>query len=131
MEFVLIKMGKNLAFLILNNTENFTQEYEELNKKKNQESFGHSIHIIKDTVWNNTSLLISFLRLIIVIVFWWVCFFPYIFVHFNDKSIALVLFIKILLPPILFFMGIFYYLKLILQLMNLTNTALRSLSIDP
>ena len=112
-------------------TENFTQEYEELINEKNQESFGHSIHIIKDTVWNNTSLLISFLRLIIVIVFWWVCFFPYIFVHFNDKSIALILFIKILLPPILFFMGIFYYLKLILQLMNLTNTALRSLSIDP
>ena len=76
-------------------TDNFTQEYEELINEKNQESFGHSIHIIKDTVWNNTSLLISFLRLIIVIVFCWVCFFPYIFVHFNDKSIALILFIKI------------------------------------
>ena len=111
--------------------ENFPEEYEELINEKNKESFGGSIHIIKDTVWNNTSLLVSFLRLIIIMVFCWACFFPYIFIHFNDKQISIVLFIKIFLPPIIFFNGIFFYLKTLLKLMNLTNITLQSISKDP
>ena len=109
---------------------NFPSELNELINPQNIGSFTGSIHITQETVWNNTSLLVSILRLIFVLVFCWFCFFPYMFIHLNDEHITLVIFIKMFLPPSVFFMGIFFYLKPLLKLMRLTNLTLQSMSMD-
>ena len=109
---------------------NFPQEFGELMDTKSKSSFSDSIHITRDMTWNNTQISISFLRLFIVLVFCWSCFFPYIFVSLTDTHIVIILTIKIFLPPMLFFLGIFFYLKPILKLMKLTNNTYHSLSDD-
>ena len=109
---------------------NFPQEYEELNNNYKKESFNCSINITKDVEWNNTPICITLLRLFIVLVFCWTCFFPYIFINLNESHILLILGIKIFLPPMIFFMGIFFYLKPLLAKIYLTNTTLTSISED-
>ena len=109
---------------------NFPQEYEELNNNYKKESFNCSINITKDVEWNNTPICITLLRLFIVLVFCWTCFFPYIFINLNESHILLILGIKIFLPPMIFFMGIFFYLKPLLAKIYLTNTTLNSISED-
>ena len=109
---------------------NFPQEYEELNNYYKKESFNCSINITKDVEWNNTPICITLLRLFIVLVFCWTCFFPYIFINLNESHILLILGIKIFLPPMIFFMGIFFYLKPLLAKIYLTNTTLNSISED-
>ena len=108
---------------------NFPQDFEDMNNSK-VESFSGSIHITKEVEWNNTPVCISLLRLLLVLVFCWVCFFPYIFLNLTDSYIILILIIKILLPPSLFFMGIFFYLKPLLECLKLTNVTLNSISED-
>ena len=109
---------------------NFPQEFDELLYAKSKGSFAGSIHINQETVWNSTTLSVSLLRLIFILVFCWACFFPYIFVKLIEGHISLIFFIKMFLPPMLFFMGIFCYLKPFLKLMRLTNFTLQSISAD-
>jgi hypothetical protein len=112
---------------------NFIQESEEVSDNRSRSSdssFNYSINITKETIWNNTSLLISLLRLIIVIFFLGICFIPYFLVDLTNSNITLILFIKILLPSIIFYLGIFYYLKPFLRLLKLTNYTLESILRD-
>ena len=109
---------------------NFPQEIEELINNASMGSFSDSINITKETLWNKTSLFISFLRLIIVIIFFVICFIPYFIVKLTDSHICLILFIKFFLPSSLLFLGIFFYFKPILRLMRLTNFTLESILDD-
>ena len=109
---------------------NFPQELEELINNASVGSFSDSINITKETLWNKTSLFISFLRLIIVILFFFICFIPYFLVDLTDSHICLILIIKYFLPSSLLFLGIFFYFKPILRLMRLTNFTLESILDD-
>ena len=133
--FSMVGIMLDLKFIYKNNDityyqMNFPQEYEELNNTYKKESFNCSINITKEVEWNNTPIGISLLRLLIVLVFCWTCFFPYIFITLNKSHIVLILGIKIFLPPMIFFMGIFFYLKPLLEKIYLTNTTLNSISED-
>jgi len=133
--FSMVGINLDLKFIYKDNEyayiqNNFPQEFDELINTKSKGSFGGSIHINQEIVWNGTTLFVSLLRLIFLLVFCWACFFPYIFVHLNNEHITLVLFIKMFLPPMFFFMGIFFYLKPLLKLMRLTNFTLQSISAD-
>ena len=133
--FSVVGIILDLKIVHKNNEENyyqinFPQEYEDLINTKSTTSFKGSIHITQETIWNKTPLLISFLRLLIVLVFCWACFFPYFFVPLRNEHITLILFIKMFLPPMLFYLGIFFYLKPLLKLMNLTNSTLTTILDD-
>lgn len=113
---------------------NFSEDSEEFidnnDSKGSRDSFNGSINITKETIWNKTPLLISILRLIIVILFFGICFIPYFLVNLTNSNIILILIIKLLLPTIIFFLGIFFYFKPILRLMKLTNFTLESILDD-
>ena len=133
--FSMIGIMMDLKFIYKNNDAayyqiNFPQEYEDLNTTYKKESFNYSINIMKEVEWNNTSVCITLLRLLVVLVFCWVCFFPYIFIDLTENHILLILSIKIFLPPMIFFMGIFFYLKPLLSKISLTNNTLSLISED-
>ena len=133
--FSMIGIMMDIKFVYKNNEAayyqiNFPQEYEDLNTNTKKESFNYSINIMKEVEWNNTPVFITLLRLLVVLVFCWTCFFPYIFIDLNESHILLILSIKIFLPPTIFFMGIFFYLKPLLSKIYLTNNTLSSISED-
>ena len=133
--FAIIGIKFDLKYLHKNSEDsylqnNFPREIEELISNKSTGSFSGSIHIVQETVWNKTSFSISLLRLLIVIVFWWACFFAYFFVPLHDEHIGLILFIKMLLPPSVFYLGIFFFLKPFLKLIGLTNSTLNEILRD-
>ena len=109
---------------------NFPQEWEDLMDSFNRGSFSGSINITRETIWNKTSIIIYILRLIIILVYCAICFFPYFLINLTNSSIALVLFIKFLFPIILLFLGIFFYLKIFLRLVKLTNRTYESIVDD-
>ena len=109
---------------------NFPQEWEDLMDSFNRGSFSGSIDITRETIWNKTSIIIYILRLIIILVYCAICFFPYFLINLTNSSIALVLFIKFLFPIILLFLGIFFYLKIFLRLVKLTNRTYESIVDD-
>ena len=108
---------------------NFPQE-DEVIETGSHASFGDSISITKETLWNKTPLFISFLRLIIVLLFFGICFIPYFLVNLETESISIIVFIKFFLPNILLFFGLFFFFKPILKLMKLTNYTLDSILDD-
>ena len=105
---------------------NFPQEDEVIENG----SFGDSISITKEPLWNKTSLFISFLRLIIVLLFFGICFIPYFLVNLETESISIIIFIKFLLPISLINLGLFFFFKPILKIMKLTNYTLDSILDD-
>ena len=109
---------------------NFPQEFESIISTKSMGSFSGSINITQETVWNSTPPLITILRLLFILVFCWACFFPYFFVPLINEHITLILFIKMFLPPMIFYMGIFFYLKPLLKMMKLTNSTLHTILDD-
>lgn len=113
---------------------NFPEEPEETidnnDSKGSRDSFNGSINITRETIWNKTPLLISVLRLIVILLFFGVCFIPYFLVNLTDSNTILILIIKLLLPTIFFFLGIFFYFKPILIFMKLTNFTLESILED-
>jgi hypothetical protein len=109
---------------------NFPQEWEEIIDSGSHESFAESINITKETLWNRTPLLISFLRLIVVLLFFGICFTSYFLIQFEYSNLLIILSIKILLPIILLLLGIFFFFKPILKLMKLTNFTLESILDD-
>ena len=109
---------------------NFPQEWEDLMDSFNRGSFSGSIDITRETIWNKTSIIIYILRLIIILVYCAICFFPYFLINLTNSSIALVLFIKFLFPIILLFLGIFFYFKIFLRLVKLTNRTYESIVDD-
>ena len=109
---------------------NFPQEWEEIIDSGRHESFAESINITKETLWNRTPLLISFLRLIVVLLFFGICFTSYFLIQFEYSNLLIILSIKILLPIILLLLGIFFFFKPILKLMKLTNFTLESILDD-
>jgi len=134
--FAAVGIQLDLKYIYKNNDEtyyqmNFPQEFQEIIDNKSKVSFDGSIHITQEIAWNKTHVSTTLLRLILVLVFCWTCFLPYIFVFLKeDHDILLILCIKIFLPPVLFFLGIFFYLKPLLKIMNLTNVTYNSISDD-
>jgi hypothetical protein len=108
----------------------FPQEWDNLLDSFNSGSFSGSIDITRETFWNKTSIIIYIIRLIIVLVYCGICFIPYFLINLTNSSVALVLFIKFLFPIILLFLGIFFYLKIFLRLMKLTNRTYDSITHD-
>ena len=112
---------------------NFPQEWDEIidNKSRgSRDSLAESIIITKETLWNKTTLFISLLRLIIVLLFFGLCFIPYVLIDLTNSNIFTIYFIKFLLPQIFLYLGIFCYFKPILKLMKLTNFTLESILND-
>ena len=109
---------------------NFPQKWENLIDSFNHGSFSDSIDITRETIWNKTSIIIYIIRLIILLVYCGICFIPYLLINLTYSSIALVLFIKFLFPIILLFLGIFFYLKIFLRIMKLTNRTYESIIDD-
>ena len=112
---------------------NFSQEWDNIidsRSKGSLTSFGESINITQETLWNETHIFISFLRLIIVLLFYGICFIPYFLVDLNSANINIIFFIKFLLPIFLLFLGIFFYFKPLLKIMKLTNFTLESILND-
>lgn len=109
------------------------QEWDDLidnRSRGSRDSFTDSINITRETLWNKTPLFISFLRLIVVVLLFGLCFIPYFIVDLTNTNINIILLIKFLLPIILLFLGIFFYFKPILKLMKLTNYTLESILDD-
>ena len=103
------------------------QEWDELidnRSRGSNDSFTDSINITRETLWNKTPLFISFLRLLVILLLFGLCFIPYFLVDLTNTNINIILFIKFLLPTILLFLGIFFYFKPILKIMKLTNYTL-------
>ena len=109
---------------------NFPQKLDDLMESFNRGSFSSSIDITRETFWNKTSMFAYILRLIIILLFCGICFIPYFLINFTNSSTAIVLFIKFLIPIILLFLGIFFYLKIFLRLIKLTNTTYESIIDD-
>ena len=129
MDILLIYQGNESNYLQFN----FPQEWDDIidnRSRGSRTSFGESINITKETLWNKTPIFISFLRLIIVILFYGICFIPYFLVELTSSNINIIFFIKFLLPTILLFPGIFFYFKPLLKIMKLTNFTLESILDD-
>ena len=58
-----------------------------------RDSFTDSINITQETLWNKTPLFISFLRLIVIILLFGLCFIPYFLVDLTNTNINIILFI--------------------------------------
>ena len=111
---------------------NFPQEFDDImnNIDRGSGSFTDSINITQETLWNKTSLIISFIRLIIILIFFGINFIPYFLIDLTNSNLNLIYNIKFLLSNFLFFLGIFFYYKPILRLMKLTNITLESILDD-
>lgn len=129
MDILLIYHGNSSNYL----TFNFPQEFDDIidnRSRGSRDSFSDSINITQETIWNKTHIFISFLRLIIVLLLYLLCFIPYFLIDLTSSYINIIFYIKFLLPTILIFMGIFFYFKPILKLMKLTNFTLESILDD-
>lgn len=108
---------------------NFTQESENLLDNNSSQGSFNEIHITKETMWNHTDLVTSIFRLIIVLILTTICLLLHFLISLS-LDVRIVLFLRILLPITLFSLGIFFYFKLILRLMRLTNHTLDSIISD-
>ena len=109
---------------------NFPQELEDFIKNASQGSFNGSIRITQDICWNNTPIFISLLRLIVVLVFTWICFLPFLFINLQDHHVIIIFIVRFFLSTMIFFMGIFCFFKPLLKLMKLTNNTSHSILDD-
>ena len=97
---------------------NFETDYE-ISDEEEEESLNSIISSSNKKQWNNTSFLLSLIRLIFILGITFICFYSFIFLNFD--YFILDLFLKYILPVNLFSIGLFYWYKLILKYLKVTN----------
>ena len=97
---------------------NFETDYE-ISDEEEEESLNSIISSSNKKQWNNTSFSLSLIRLIFILGITFICFYSFIFLNFD--YFILDLFLKYILPVNLFSIGLFYWYKLILKYLKVTN----------
>ena len=127
--FAILGLRCEYQFLFDYNEQNFYQfhfplDVEQLRESNESVSFLNSINIIKETEWNNTSMLISIIRLFLLFLLGGICLFPYFIIDLEYHSIGVILTTKLFLPSFLFSFGLFFYFKQVLKPFGLINRTL-------
>ena len=97
---------------------NFESDYE-ISSEEEEESLNSLISSNNKRQWNNTSLILSFLRFLFLVVISFACLYSFLFLNYN--FFILDLFLKYILPLNLFSLGLFHWYKLILKYLKVTN----------
>ena len=97
---------------------NFETDYE-ISDEEEEESLNSIISSSNKKQWNNTSFSLSLIRLIFILGITFACLYSFIFLNFD--YFILDLFLKYILPVNLFSLGLFYWYKLILKYLKVTN----------
>ena len=96
---------------------NFESDYEISSEE--EESLNSLISSNNKRQWNNTSLILSFLRFLFLVLITFACLYSFLFLNYN--FFILDLFLKYILPLNLFSLGLFHWYKLILKYLKVTN----------
>ena len=96
---------------------NFESDYEISDEE--EESLNSLISSNNKRQWNNTSLILSFLRFLFLMAITFACLYSFLFL--NYKFFILELFLKYILPLNLFSLGLFHWYKLLLKYLKVTN----------
>ena len=97
---------------------NFESDYEVSNEEE-EESLTSIISSNDKKQWNNTSFIRSLLRLIFITTITFGCLYSFLFLNYNFFIFDL--FFKYIFPLNLFSLGLFYWYKLILKYLKVTN----------
>ena len=97
---------------------NFESDYE-ISDEEEEESLTSIISSNNKKQWNNTSFCLSLMRLLFIIVMTYVCLYSFLFINF--KLFILELIIKYIFPLNLFSFGLFFWYKLLLKYLKVTN----------
>lgn len=96
---------------------NFESDYEISDEE--EESLNSLISSNNKRQWNNTSLILSFLRFLFLMAITFACLYSFLFL--NYKFFILELFLKYIIPLNLFSLGLFHWYKLLLKYLKVTN----------
>ena len=107
---------------IFNNWAQYNFEYDCEKSDEEEESLTSSISFNKKIQWNHTSIFLSFLRLLFIFSLTFGCLYSFLFINYNNFIVELLL--KYLLPLNIFSLGLFYWYKLILKYLKVTNILL-------
>ena len=97
---------------------NFESDYE-ISFEEEEESLTSIISSNDKKQWNNTSFLISLFRLIFILAITFGCLYSFLFLKFEIFIVDL--FLKYIFPLNLFSLGLFYWYKLLLKYLKVTN----------
>ena len=97
---------------------NFESDYE-ISDEEEEESLTSIISPNNKRQWNNTSFLLSLLRFLFIIAMTYGCLYSFLFSNFSNFFSELVF--KYILPLNLFSLGLFYWYKLLLKYLKVTN----------
>ena len=100
---------------------NFESDFEASDEEE-EESLTSIISSNNKKQWNNTRFFISLLRLIFIIAITFGCLYSFIFLKFDNFIFEIIM--KYILPLNLFSLGLFYWYKLILKYLKVTNILL-------
>ena len=107
---------------IFNNWAQYNFEYDCEKSEDEEESLTSSISFNKEIQWNHTSIFLSFLRLLFIFSLTFGCLYSFLFINYNNFIVELLL--KYILPLNIFSLGLFYWYKLILKYLKVTNILL-------
>ena len=129
--FVIGGIKCELGFFFGNNILNFEQYHfgvniDDLNDDREYKNKSGTIIVTRDTEWNNTSVILSIIRLILTFLLSGVCFLPYVFVN-NEADFSTIFLVKHFLSYALFSFGISFFFKIIFRIFKLSNEILRSI----
>lgn len=117
---------KSQYILSLDNNKNywFQFNFDELGISESIDNLSSgSIIIMKQTKWNNTSKIKSFIRFLLSIIISFICFLPYFYIDWNSNFL-LIFFVKYLLSFFLFYFVYFFLLKIIFKKFHCINFTL-------
>ena len=97
---------------------NFESDYE-ISFEEEEESLTSIISSNDKKQWNNTSFLLSLFRLIFILEITFGCLYSFLFLKFEIFIVDL--FLKYIFPLNLFSLGLFYWYKLLLKYLKVTN----------
>ena len=97
---------------------NFESDYE-ISSEEEEESLTSIISSNNKRQWNNTTFCLSLIRLIFLLGITFACLYSFLFINFD--YFILDLFLKYIFPVNLFSFGLFYWYKLILKYLKVTN----------
>ena len=97
---------------------NFETDYE-ISDEEEEESLNSLISSNNKRQWNNTSLILSFLRFLFLVAITFACLYSFLFLNYN--FFILDLFLKYIFPLNLFSLGLFHWYKLLLKYLKVTN----------
>ena len=110
---------------IFNNWAQYNFEYDYEISSEEEESLTSSISFNKKIQWNHTSIFLSLLRLIFITAITFGCLYSFLFLNYNNFILEILF--KYVLPLNLFSLGLFYWFKLILKYLKVTNILLLTL----